>query len=181
MIKLNCPEVCIRYREILSTYLTGWQIISQYLRDIYHKWQSIVGPLMANMVDNSSASSIEGMVPSNSLHDRTQIAQLMETRNLFPYIKNPSQRLRLKTRILAVRGRITSLNTLAQDILYIEHPTMALHHLCSGRKNLTLIAQMRRQWNPASKQEAPQLQISEFLFKTVPSSRNSFTNSMVQL
>jgi hypothetical protein len=136
---------------------------------------------MANLVDYSSVSLIEGMLPRKSLDDQSHITQLIDTNQLFPYITNPTDRASLKPRILALEGRITSLNTLAQDILYIENPTMALHHLCPRKFDGTLMTQMRRQWKSIGKRQAPEIQVSEHSFKPIPNSRRSFMSSMIQL
>jgi hypothetical protein len=136
---------------------------------------------MANLVDYSSVSLIEGMLPRKSLDDQSRITQLIDSNQIFPYITNPENRASLKARILALEGRITSLNTLAQDILYIENPTMALHHLCPRKSDVTLMTRMRRQWNSIGERQAPEIQVSEHSFKTIPNSRRSFMSSMIQL
>lgn len=118
-------------------------------------------------------------MPQTSLSDRRRIISLVESHQIFALVTGVNEREALQDRLLSTPGRIISLNTLAQDSLFLEDPARALRRLCPQFTG-SLRKVMLRQWNLGS-QRTLEIQKSEHVFGTMQQSAESFSICMIQL
>ena len=133
----------------------------------------------ASFVDPTSVHLVEGLMPQTSLSDRRRIIGLVESHQIFALVTGVNEREALQDRLLSTPGRIISLNTLAQDSLFLEDPARALRCLCPQFTG-SLRKVMLRQWNLGS-QRTLEIQKSEHVFGTMQQSAESFSICMIQL
>lgn len=132
-------------------------------------------------MDSDSVCHIEGLMPHISLADRKRVTDLMDSKNLFPFVRATEDREVLKSRLLQTPGRIISLHTLIQDTLFIERPTRALHCLCPPKFKGSLKKVMLSQWRTIGTGGFLEVQTTEQNFTTMQETEASFSVSMIQL
>ncbi|QSS66486.1 hypothetical protein I7I51_07343 [Histoplasma capsulatum] len=96
-----------------------------YLGEINRIWSTLFPGTRASLVDGPSVRQVEGLMPSYSLADQGRIRHLMDN-NLFPCVTGPNERSILLEGLLQVGGRILSLHTFSQDLIYLEPPARGL-------------------------------------------------------
>lgn len=153
-------------------------MLDRYIQDVHKKWSSIFHEEVAPLVDAESVALVEGLMPQASTKDNEHIVQLLESGALFPYISG-SGRAELINRLSTIAGRITSINTLVQDTLFLDGPARALHRLCPPKFKGSVTVTMRRQWNSIGNSRAFEVQISEREF--LPRQSVKFEACMMQL
>lgn len=130
-------------------------------------------------MDPTSVHLVEGLMPQTSLSDRRRIISLVESHQIFALVTGVNEREALQDRLLSTPGRIISLNTLAQDSLFLDDPARALRCLCPQFTG-SLRKVMLRQWNLGSERTL-EIQNSEHIFGTMQQSAESFSICMIQL
>ncbi|KAJ5084782.1 hypothetical protein NUU61_009361 [Penicillium alfredii] len=134
----------------------------------------------ASFADSASVRLVEGLMPECSLGDRRRIAELVESKQIFPLISGVEERKILQDKLVSTPGRLISLNTLIQDTLFLEGPAKALHRLCPP-KFINLRKTMCYQWSLVGTGRSLEIQRSEQDFTPMPSSASPFAACMIQL
>lgn len=153
-------------------------MLDRYIQDVHKKWSSIFHERVASLVDAESVTLVEGLMPQASTKDNEHIVQLIKSQTLFPLVSG-SERAELVNRLSTIAGRITSINTLVQDTLFLDGPAKALHRLCPPKFKGSVTVAMRRQWNSMGNSQAFEVQVSEREFLTRQSV--AFEVCMIQL
>ncbi|QSS66623.1 hypothetical protein I7I51_02812 [Histoplasma capsulatum] len=99
-----------------------------YLDQTFKVW-SVLPHDAAALVDAQSVHLLEGLMPAYSLVDQKRIQDLMNNREIFPALIDSERRSKVLERLLQVSGRILSLHTFSQDLLFLELPSKALRGL----------------------------------------------------
>ncbi|KAK2809765.1 hypothetical protein FQN50_003610 [Emmonsiellopsis sp. PD_5] len=122
---------------------------AHYLYQIDQVWSPSFPGASASLVDAPSVLELEGLMPSYSLADRDHIRNLMEG-GLFPAVTGLEERSRILQTLLQVPGRILSLHTFSQDLIYLELPARALRGLLPKRFKSSFHNAMGRRYTAGS-------------------------------
>ncbi|EED22501.1 conserved hypothetical protein [Talaromyces stipitatus ATCC 10500] len=133
--------------------------MAHYLQNVYKQWSIFEAPV----VDPNSVTLIEGMMPSYSIHDRSQIRSLMDDGTLFPRLLNESERIRVRDYFLAMKGRILSLKLFFSDASLIKRIAQPLWQFSGKNSERTLRQALLGSWNQIPG-EAVTVQDTEFYF-----------------
>ena len=126
-----------------------------YFRGIVTIWSEIFdgNEEFMSQTDRFSVEEVQLRVPGRCLQDFRHLNPLMENGRLFPFIRNPDQRLLVWNRILKISTLIPSLHSLAQDRKFLYPIAKAIRCLCSGSSKTTLRAALRRTFSPVDQTE----------------------------
>lgn len=120
-------------------------------------------------------------MPQSSIHDREHLTRLiLSDTTVFQGVKG-ADRDELLRRLLSITGRLTSINTLIQDTLFLDGPARALHQLCPAKFKGSLYQSMRRQWSSIESGQTFEVQISERVFQRKETPSSHFHCCMIQL
>jgi hypothetical protein len=106
-----------------------------------------------SQTDRFSVEEVQLRVPGRCLQDFRHLNPLMENGRLFPFIRNPDQRLLVWNRLLKISTLIPSLHSLAQDRKFLYPLAKAIRCLCGGSSKTTLRATLRRTFSPVDQTE----------------------------
>ncbi|KAE8396862.1 hypothetical protein BDV37DRAFT_289914 [Aspergillus pseudonomiae] len=116
--------------------------ISNYLNLIYNIWSTLFS-WNSTHVDVNSVRLVENLMPESNA-DQRHIVTLMDQSVLFPSVVDGSDRAKLLSGLLDIKGRILSLRSLIQDTLLLEPCAKALQRLVPSKSKDVRDALMRR-------------------------------------
>ncbi|PGH19276.1 hypothetical protein AJ80_04029 [Polytolypa hystricis UAMH7299] len=130
------------FRRVVECRL--YEESKHYLRGIFEIWSKAFPGDTAPLVDAPSVLELEGLMPHYSITDQDRIRNLMR-KGLFPAVIGENNRDILLQVLLDIPGRILTLHTFAQDLIYCESSARALRALLpKGFKGTVRKAMERR-------------------------------------
>uniref|UniRef100_A0A093UL78 Uncharacterized protein n=1 Tax=Talaromyces marneffei PM1 TaxID=1077442 RepID=A0A093UL78_TALMA len=135
---------------------------SHSLEKIHKQWSIFEAPV----VDPTSVGLIEGMMPSYSINDQSQIRSLMDDGTLFPRLTNDSERITVRDHFLAVKGRILSLRLFFSDASLVKRIAQPLWQYSGKDSERTLRQALLGSWDQIPGDAVP-VQDTEFYFDKI--------------